>query len=64
MARLIEVAEAHEISSGQGTSVQAEGNDIVLFNVNGTYRAMGAVCPHEDGPLHEGEVDGNTVICP
>lgn len=38
--------------------------DIVLFNVNGTYRPMGAVCPHEDGPLHEGEVDGNTVICP
>ncbi len=64
MARLVKVAEANELSPGQGKLVQVEGNDIALFNVDGTYHAMGAVCPHEDGPLHEGEVDGDPIICP
>jgi len=64
VARLVKLAEANELSPDQGKLVQVEGNDIALFNVNGTYHAMGAVCPHEDGPLHEGEVDGDTIICP
>jgi nitrite reductase/ring-hydroxylating ferredoxin subunit len=64
MARPIKVAAVNELSPGQGKLVQVDGNNIALFNVNGTYHAMGAVCPHEDGPLHEGEVDGDTIIYP
>ncbi len=64
MARLIKAAEVNDLTPGQGKLVQVGGLDIALFNVNGTYYAMGAVCPHEDGPLHEGVVDGETIICP
>jgi len=64
MARRVKVAEGNELPPGQGKLVQVDGKDIALFNVNGTYRAMAAVCPHEDGPLHEGEVDGDTIVCP
>lgn len=64
MARLIKVGEIDELTPGQGKLVQVDGQDIALFNVNGTYYAMGAVCPHEEGPLHEGEVDGDSIICP
>jgi nitrite reductase/ring-hydroxylating ferredoxin subunit len=64
MARLIKVAEANELPPGQGKLVQVDGRDIALFSVNGTYCAMDAVCPHEAGPLYEGEVDGDTIVCP
>ena len=64
MATLVKVAEVNELSPGQGKLVQVGGKDIALFNVDGTYRAMDAVCPHEEGPLHEGEVDGDRIICP
>ena len=64
MARLIKVANADELASGQGKLIQVDGRDIALFNVNGTYCAMDAVCPHEGGPLHEGEVDGDRIVCP
>jgi nitrite reductase/ring-hydroxylating ferredoxin subunit len=64
MARLIKVAAVNELSPGQGKSVQVDGKDIALFNVNGTYHVIDAVCPHEDGPLHQGEVEGDTIICP
>jgi nitrite reductase/ring-hydroxylating ferredoxin subunit len=64
MARLVKVAALNEFEPGQGKLVQMDGQDVALFNVHGTYYAMGAVCPHEAGPIHEGEVDGDTIICP
>jgi len=64
MPRLTKVASLGELSPGQGKLVRVEGAEIALFNVNGTYHALGAVCPHEGGPLHEGEVEGDCVICP
>ncbi len=64
MGRLIKVAEVTDLAPGQGKLVQVDEQDIALFNVDGTYYAMGAVCPHEEGPLHEGEVDGETIVCP
>ncbi len=64
MARLIKVGEVDDLKPGQGRLVQVDGRDIALFNVNGTYYAVDAICPHEEGPLHEGEVDGETIVCP
>jgi nitrite reductase (NADH) small subunit len=64
MARLVKVAEVDELAPGQGKLVQVDGRDIALFNVNGAYYAMHGVCPHEEGPLNEGEVDGETIVCP
>jgi nitrite reductase (NADH) small subunit len=64
MAGRIKVAEVGELLPGQGKLVQVDGEEVALFNVNGAYHAMGAVCPHEGGPLHEGEVEGETIICP
>ncbi len=64
MARRVKVAQVGELSPGQGKRVQVEGNDIALFNVNGTFHAVGAVCPHEEGPLYEGEVEGESIVCP
>ena len=64
MTRRIRVGTVNELAAGQGKLVQIDGQRIALFNVNGTYHATDAVCPHEDGPLHEGVVDGETIICP
>ncbi len=64
MARLIKVGEVNDLAPGQGKLVQVDGTDIALFNVNGTYYAVEAICPHEQGPLHEGELDNGTIVCP
>ena len=37
---------------------------VAVFNVDGTYFAIGDVCTHEWARLSEGELDGETVICP
>jgi len=37
---------------------------IAVFNVEGSYFAISDVCTHEWARLSDGEVDGETVICP
>jgi 3-phenylpropionate/trans-cinnamate dioxygenase ferredoxin component len=37
---------------------------VAVFNVEGSYFAISDVCTHEWARLSEGEVDGETVICP
>ena len=39
-------------------------NDCAVFNVEGGFCATQARCPHRQGPLSEGVVDGSTVTCP
>ena len=38
--------------------------DPALFNIEGTFYAMGNSCPHRGGPLGEGSLAGSTVTCP
>ncbi|MGE0822830.1 MAG: Rieske (2Fe-2S) protein [Candidatus Binatia bacterium] len=64
MAGFVKVAQASEIAAGQGKCVEVEGQRIAIFNIDGTYYAIDEVCPHQAGPLSEGDVDGAVVTCP
>jgi nitrite reductase (NADH) small subunit len=64
MANTIKVAHVNDLSPGSGTTVEAEGQRIALFNVKGTFHAIDDTCPHRGGPLGEGELHGAIVTCP
>jgi NAD(P)H-dependent nitrite reductase small subunit len=64
MASFVKVAQASEIPAGQGKCVEVGDKRIAIFNVDGTYYAIDDVCPHQGGPLSEGELSGTTVTCP
>jgi nitrite reductase/ring-hydroxylating ferredoxin subunit len=38
--------------------------DVAVFSVEGGFCATQARCPHRQGPLSEGAIDGTTVTCP
>jgi len=38
--------------------------DVAVFNVDGGFCATQASCPHRQGPLNEGTLDGSIVTCP
>jgi len=61
---LTKIATIHEIPSGQAKKVKVGEKDIALFNVNGTFYAIDNTCPHRGGPLSEGELEGQEVVCP
>jgi nitrite reductase/ring-hydroxylating ferredoxin subunit len=64
MAKLIKIAETKDLPPGQAAAFDLEGQRIALFNVEGTFYAIGDTCTHRGGPLSEGSVSGTTVTCP
>lgn len=44
--------------------VEVEGEGVVVFRVGAALRAVSTRCPHQDGPIHEGAVQGGEVVCP
>jgi Ferredoxin subunits of nitrite reductase and ring-hydroxylating dioxygenases len=55
MPKLIKIAETKDLTPGQAAAFDLEGQRIALFNVEGTYYAIGDSCTHRGGPLSEGE---------
>ncbi len=64
MADFVKVAKASEVIQGKITMVEAGGKTIALFNLNNNYYALDNECTHVGGPLCEGAIDGEEVICP
>lgn len=61
----VTVARRDEIPVGQGRLVERNGFAVAVFNAGaGRFVACGATCPHEDGPLAEGWLEGDAVVCP
>ena len=44
--------------------IDIKNQKIALFFLEGKVYAINAVCPHKGGPLEEGELDDEEVICP
>jgi nitrite reductase/ring-hydroxylating ferredoxin subunit len=64
MAAFVTVATIHELAPGQGKLVEVDNKRIALFHVGGRYYAIDDVCPHRGGPLSEGDLEGEAVVCP
>jgi 3-phenylpropionate/trans-cinnamate dioxygenase ferredoxin component len=59
------VARRDEVADGTGRIVEiGPGRFIALFNLAGTFYALDNECPHEGGPLGEGDLDRGCVTCP
>ena len=55
-------AEFEDLEAGK--LVVARGQSIAIFNLGGNYYAIENTCPHRGGPLAEGILAGEEVICP
>ncbi len=64
MAEFVRVAGLSEVPQGEMKIVEVEGKPVVLANVDGEIYAFGGTCTHKGGPLGEGELAGDAVICP
>jgi nitrite reductase/ring-hydroxylating ferredoxin subunit len=58
------IAAIEECPPGSSREVVVGEQIIALFNVDGQFFALDGVCPHQGGPLGEGELSGPVVTCP
>jgi len=58
------VADADDITEDAPGSVKVGADQIVVFQVDGTFYAIEDICPHAFALLSQGFVEGEEVECP
>ena len=51
-------------AEGKAKEIPCGAKVICVANVNGTISAMDNVCLHRGGPLGQGVIEGDKVVCP
>ena len=59
----VTVAKTGELAPGAMKVVMLGRREVVVANVGGTFVAFDNECTHSAGPLGEGELVGEVVIC-
>jgi nitrite reductase (NADH) small subunit len=60
----VRTARCEDIPLREGRSVRIGAREIAIFNLGDCFLAVSNHCPHKNGPLAEGIVSGQTVVCP
>jgi nitrite reductase (NADH) small subunit len=54
-----------QIPFGEGRAFGVDGEQVAVFRLrDGSLRALSAVCPHRGGPIADGTIDRQVVMCP
>ena len=61
---MIRACAVEDVPLGEGRQVTIDGRRIALFRTRSGWYALDAKCPHMDGPLADGIVSEQSVICP
>jgi nitrite reductase/ring-hydroxylating ferredoxin subunit len=59
-----DAAALTDVPPGGLLRVEVAGQQVVLANVGGRLHGMGATCSHYGGPLDEGSIQDDCVVCP
>lgn len=60
----MDVAEVDDCPQGSCIERVVGDRIVALFNVDGKFHALDGVCPHQGGPLGQGQLSGTIVTCP
>ena len=64
MSDWIDVAPHADIPPGAWRSVELEGAQVAVFNLDGDFYAIEDVCTHDGGILTGGALEGEEIVCP
>jgi nitrite reductase/ring-hydroxylating ferredoxin subunit len=65
MTEFVTIGTTDELKPGAEPIILEVGRRwVAVYNINGEYHAIEDVCPHDGGPLAEGDVEGDVVACP
>ena len=65
MAERVKIGEREALPpAGEAREFEIGERVICVANVNGEYSALDNVCPHRGGPLGQGFLEGDKLVCP
>ena len=62
--RWIQITPCGNIPLREGRAVMVGDRTIAIFNLGDRFLAVDNRCPHQGGPLCDGIVAGDAVVCP
>jgi nitrite reductase (NADH) small subunit len=62
--RWVRVTRCENVPLREGRAVTLAGREIAIFNLGDRFMATDNQCPHKGGPLCDGIVAGDSVVCP
>lgn len=60
----VKIAEENDLPNERIKTVVADKRQVCLAHHNNKFSALGNRCPHQGGPLGEGQIEDGWVICP
>lgn len=64
MTNWIDLGPTDDYPERRHVCTQAEGEPIIVCQLDGQFYALRNVCPHAGKPLGEGERRGAVIVCP
>jgi nitrite reductase (NADH) small subunit len=64
MSEFVRALALSELAPGQCAEASVGGKPVALYNVAGVIYATSNTCLHRGGPLGQGMLDGQAVLCP
>jgi nitrite reductase/ring-hydroxylating ferredoxin subunit len=65
MSNLVRICAQSELpAEGQVREFSVDGRVYCVAVLSGAVCVLDGVCPHEGGPLGEGEIENGRVVCP
>ena len=61
---LVKVAAVSQLPPGSVMEARIGENSYAVCNVDGELHVLEGICPHAGGPLGEGTLNGNNIVCP
>lgn len=58
------LTEVENVPLREGRAIQLGGRQLAVFNLGSRFVVTDNQCPHKGGPLADGIVAGEAVICP
>jgi len=63
-ARFVKVGRVADVPQGGVEIFDIDDRRIAIYRLEDGFYAIDDICTHDGGPLAQGEVDGDQVICP
>jgi nitrite reductase (NADH) small subunit len=60
----LRITRVEDIPLREGRAVSLGGEELAIFNLGDRFLAVSNTCPHRGGPLADGIVSGDSVVCP
>ena len=64
MSEFVPVAKLSELAGIRKLCCEIDNHYVVLVELDGVLYCLDDVCTHDGGPLGEGEIEGNCLVCP